>query len=117
MRAPFLTDDFIADLPRLQQANDEAILSVGDSTDKAYLVQAGSAICPEDGQSWHIGEIINLTEFLALETYNRQIISVGSSVMVLIPRTIFKAASDRDHTMTWPLSVCLASEAARGARL
>ncbi|CAI8452956.1 MAG: hypothetical protein CNE91_02160 [SAR116 cluster bacterium MED-G04] len=111
MRAPFLTTEILRDAPRQSfQAGDRVILC-GQPTDRAYLVSKGSLINVSTRQVWKAGEVVSLTGFLALEEYIHDIEAVADTTTVLIQRSLFRMASDRENRMTWPLSVCLASAA------
>ena len=113
MQAPFLTSELLIDSPRQHFQPGDNVITAGQTTDRAYLVAAGEFISVASGQVWQQGDVVSLPAFLALEAYTDDISANSRSTAILIPRGLFKLASDRENTMTWPLSICLASASTR----
>ena len=115
MQAPFLTSEILIDSPRQHFQPGDNVIAAGQATDKAYLVSAGAFVSARTGQVWQQGDVVSLPAFLALDAYIDDIRAHSTSTVILIPRGLFKMASDRENKMTWPLSICLASATTRMA--
>ena len=113
MQAPFLTSEILIDSPRQHFQAGDSIIVAGQATDKAFLVSAGAFVSARSGQVWQQGDVVSLPAFLALDAYIDDIRAQRNSTAILIPRGLFKMASDRENRMTWPLSICLASATTR----
>ena len=113
MQAPFLTSEILIDSPRQHFQAGDSVIAAGQATDKAYLVSAGTFVSARSGQVWQKGDVVCLPAFLALDAYIDDIRADSTSTVILIPRGLFKMASDRENRMTWPLSICLASASTR----
>lgn len=103
-------------LTRQHFAKGERILSAGQPTDRAVIIESGSSKQSSpwfDGKKYSSGDIINFIEFLALEHYQSNTTASEPVVALILSRADIKEMLDRNHNLTWPLSCMLAIDATK----
>lgn len=97
-------------------AKGERILSAGQTTDRAVIIESGNVRQSSpwfDGKKYSSGDIINFIEFLALEHYQSNATASHPVVALIFSRDNIKEMLDRNHNLTWPLSCMLAIDATK----
>ena len=88
------------------------IIASGEPTALIFCLEAGTAM-DGDGRAYGDGDLINLCEALAFDSYSTPVTATSTCRLVAIRQDTLETALKRGGTLVWPLSRSIASDIAR----
>jgi CRP-like cAMP-binding protein len=99
-----------ADWPRQIFKAGANIITPGDTTDIAFILQDGRASGLDGALKRHYvaGDLLVPLDFLALNEYQHAVTATDRVAAFVLSRDQIRQLIDRQHHLTWPLSCLLA---------
>jgi len=113
MKTPIDVETGASGLPRQIINKGRTIVSAGSSTDQAYVLVSGAARARRplisEGE-FAAGDFLSLLPFLAMESYDSDVIATDNAEVIVVPRGFVQKAWHEEDKLSWVVVCSLAAD-------
>ena len=113
MRTPIDVKAGASGLPRQIINKGRTIVAAGSSTDQAYVLVSGAARARRplisEGE-FAAGDFLSLLPFLAMESYDSDVIATDNAEVIVVPRGFVQKAWHEEDKLSWVVVCSLAAD-------
>ena len=113
MKPPLHVDHFVQQHPRLIFAKGRPVITAGMATDQAYYIISGHARSKpttRTGKVFAAGDMISFVAFLALDSYDQDVIANTYCEVLAIPRQVIENQWGEEDIASWLFACSIASD-------